>query len=62
MIARLHPTEWLVEPSNTDDREYARLHVSANRYGLNIDGQGEISWVELQAAYVTLEEQYRHRN
>ena len=52
----------MVEPGNQDDREYARLHVSANAFGLNIDGQGTISWAELMYAFEVIEELLKHRN
>ena len=62
MVVRLNPCEWMVEPENQDDREYARLHVSANAFGLNIDGQGTISWPELIEAGEIIEEMLKHRN
>lgn len=62
MICRLNVQTWLVEPENQHDREYARLHVEADEYGLNIDGQGYVSWPELVAAYRAIEDYYQQRN
>ena len=52
----------MVEPGNQDDREYARLHISANPFGINIDGQGTISWHDLIEAGDTIEQVLKHRN
>lgn len=62
MICRTNVQTWLIEPGNQDDREYARLHVEADDFGLNIDGQGYISWVELVEAYRAIEDYVQQRN
>ena len=62
MIVRLNPQEWMVEPENQDDREYARLHVKATAFGINIDGQGTISWDELMDAFQYVEILLKQRN
>jgi len=43
MITRTKINEWLVEPDIEGAREYARLSVSAEPEGINIDGQGIIT-------------------
>jgi hypothetical protein len=48
MITKLESREWLVEPDIAGAREYARLSIYAEVNGLNIDGQGTISWQDLQ--------------
>lgn len=62
MILRTNFDTWLVEPDNQDDREYGRLHVEADDYGLNIDGQGCISWQELSEAYKMIEQMMQEKN
>jgi hypothetical protein len=57
MITRTKINEWLVEPDIEGAREYARLSVSAEPEGLNIDGQGIITWRQLKisrTAYATV--------
>jgi hypothetical protein len=57
MITRTKINEWLVEPDIEGAREYARLSVSAEPEGLNIDGQGIITWRQLKisrTAYATM--------
>jgi hypothetical protein len=57
MITRTKINEWLVEPDIEGAREYARLSVSAEAKGINIDGQGIITWRQLELshmAYATL--------
>jgi hypothetical protein len=57
MITRTKINEWLVEPDIEGAREYARLSVSAEPEGINIDGQGIITWKQLKisrVAYATV--------
>ena len=57
MITRTNINEWLVEPDIEGAREYARLSISAEAKGINIDGQGIITWEQLKisrVAYATL--------
>ena len=57
MITRTKINEWLVEPDIEGAREYARLSVSAEAKGINVDGQGIITWQQLELshlAYATL--------
>jgi hypothetical protein len=49
MITQLKENEWMVEPNDSDCREYARLHIKAMKTGVNIDGQGVIPWEDLLA-------------
>lgn len=44
MIIQRFVQEWLVEPDVEGAREYARLSITAEPDGLNIDGQGIIPW------------------
>lgn len=55
MLTKLCQTEWMVEPDDDDAREYARLHISANRNGILIDGQATIPWGQVFDAYDQLE-------
>ena len=48
MITRIKVNEWLIEPDIEGAREYARLSVSAENEGINIDGQGLITWQQLE--------------
>jgi hypothetical protein len=48
MITRTKINEWLIEPDIEGAREYARLSVSAEPEGINIDGQGIITWKQLE--------------
>ena len=50
MVTKRYTDEWLVEPDVEGAREYARLSVTAEKDGLNIDGQGVIPWQQLLAA------------
>jgi hypothetical protein len=57
MITRTKINEWLIEPDIEGAREYARLSVSAEPEGINIDGQGIITWQQLniiRMAYATV--------
>ena len=57
MITRTKINEWLVEPDIEGAREYARLSIIAEFEGINIDGQGIITWEQLKtsrSAYETL--------
>jgi hypothetical protein len=48
MITRTKINEWLVEPDIEGAREYACLSISAEAKGINIDGQGIITWYQLE--------------
>ena len=48
MITRTKINEWLVEPDIEGAREYARLSIIAEFEGINIDGQGIITWKQLK--------------
>lgn len=50
MIKKRAYDEWLVEPDLEGAREYARLAIIAMPEGLNIDGQGLITWEALRQA------------
>jgi hypothetical protein len=50
MIKKRAYDEWLVEPDIPGAREYARLAIIAMPEGLNIDGQGLITWNALRHA------------
>jgi len=50
MILKRSKIEWMIEPDVEGSREYARLGVYADPDGLNIDGQGVLSWDEIEAA------------
>jgi hypothetical protein len=50
MITKRCVDEWLIEPDVEGAREYARLSVTAEPDGLNIDGQGVIPWTQLMTA------------
>jgi len=47
MITQRFIQEWLVEPEIEGAREYARLSITAELDGLNIDGQGIIPWTQI---------------
>ena len=47
MITQRFVQEWLVEPEIEGAREYARLSITAESDGLNIDGQGIIPWAQI---------------
>lgn len=47
MITQLKEGEWMVEPDDPNNREYARLHIKAMKSGVNIDGQAVIPWEDL---------------
>lgn len=55
MVTKLNFHEWMVEPYDKDSREYARLHVSIEAEGINIDGQGVIPWMDIMSSYDFLE-------
>lgn len=55
MLTKVTNVEWMVEPWDTEAREYARLSVTANREGLNIDGQGTLPWASLLDAFDQIE-------
>lgn len=57
MLIKVSSVEWMVEPWDTKAREYARLSVTANRDGLNIDGQGTLPWASLLDAFDQLEKE-----
>ena len=50
MILKCSKIEWMVEPDVEGSREYARLGVFADPDGLNIDGQGVLTWAEITMA------------
>ena len=50
MIKKRAYDEWLVEPDVDGVREYSRLAIVATVEGLNIDGQGLITWNALRHA------------
>lgn len=50
MILKRSKIEWMIEPDEEGSREYARLGVYADPDGLNIDGQGVLSWDEITMA------------
>ena len=50
MIKKRAYDEWLVEPDIDGVREYSRLAIMATVEGLNIDGQGLITWNALRHA------------
>jgi len=52
MITRTKINEWLVEPDIEGAREYARLSISAEAKGINIDGQGIITWYQLELIHL----------
>lgn len=52
MITRIKINEWLVEPDIEGAREYARLSVSAEAKGINVDGQGIITWRQLELSHL----------
>ena len=56
MITRTKINEWLVEPDIEGAREYARLSVNAEPQGINIDGQGIITWKQLKTKMKTMRE------
>ena len=56
MITRTKINEWLVEPDIEGAREYARLSISAEFEGINIDGQGIITWKQLKTKMKTMRE------
>ena len=56
MITRTKINEWLVEPDIEGAREYARLSIIAEFEGINIDGQGIITWKQLNAKMKTMRE------
>lgn len=53
MITQRFVQEWLVEPDVEGAREYARLSITAEPDGLNIDGQGIIPWNQIIRAIHT---------
>jgi hypothetical protein len=55
MIKKRAYDEWLIEPDVEGAREYARLAVIAEVEGLNIDGQGIISWEALRLAKIQVQ-------
>ena len=64
MITRTKINEWLVEPDIEGAREYARLSISAEFEGINIDGQGIITWKQLKIsslAYATLVKAFKKK-
>lgn len=64
MITRTKINEWLVEPDIEGAREYARLSISAEAKGINIDGQGIITWQQLKIsrlAYATLVKAFKKK-
>lgn len=62
MILKRSKIEWMVEPDVEGSREYARLGVFADPDGLNIDGQGVLTWAEIESARnaVTKSTKFRH--
>jgi len=52
MITRTKINEWLVEPDIEGAREYARLSIIAEAKGINIDGQGIITWYQLELIHL----------
>lgn len=56
MITRTKINEWLVEPDIEGAREYARLSIIAEFEGINIDGQGIITWKQLKTKMKTMRE------
>lgn len=54
MITQIKEGEWMVEPTDPDCREYARLHIKVVKSGLNIDGQAIIPWEDLLAKKIRL--------
>ena len=44
----------MVEPTDPNCREYARLHIKVVKTGVNIDGQAIIPWHELLAKKIRL--------
>ena len=56
MITRTKINVWLVEPDIEGAREYARLSIIAEFEGINIDGQGIITWKQLKTKMKTMRE------
>lgn len=63
MITQRFVQEWLVEPEIEGAREYARLSITAELDGLNIDGQGIIPWTQIIKAIAAARKnnQYAYR-
>ena len=57
MIKKRAYDEWLVEPDIDGVREYSRLAIMATAEGLNIDGQGLITWNALRHAMMQAQRQ-----
>ena len=56
MITRTKINEWLVEPDIEGAREYARLSIIAEFEGINLDGQGIMTWKQLKTKMKTMRE------
>jgi len=50
----------MIEPDDSNAREYARLLVRAEKVGLNIDGQALLTWEEINGAAFTIMNQTKH--